>query len=368
MPSSSRFAVIEKPGGPIVIREARIPSLEPGSALLRTLYSEVCGTDCHLFHGRLSGVPYPLTPGHVSVGEVVEICGELRDAEGLPFQTGEVAAFFDVHRTCGRCWHCLVAKTATRCPERRVYGITYGTEDGLFGGWSEFIHLLPGVLPLRLPRDLDPLTYIAGGCGMPTAFHAVERAGIRMGDTVAVQGCGPVGLCVAAFSAASGAARIVVLGAPGNRLTLARRFGADAALDIRTLNPVERVAAVRELSGGRGADVTIEASGNPAAIPEGMEMTRDGGVYVIAGQYTDNGPSQIHPHYHINRKHLDVRGCWGSEFSHFHRGITMMTRLSPRVPWQDMIGATYSLRETPQALEDVEQLRVSKAVIDPWKP
>src|SRR5437764_14412808 len=102
-------AVIPKPDAPIEIREVAEPDLEPDSALLEVELSEVCGTDVHVQHGRLAGVPYPLVPGHVSVGTLQKIRGELIDIEGKRFGEGERITFLDVHRTCNACWYSLVA-------------------------------------------------------------------------------------------------------------------------------------------------------------------------------------------------------------------------------------------------------------------
>ncbi|MGK0185460.1 MAG: 2-desacetyl-2-hydroxyethyl bacteriochlorophyllide A dehydrogenase [Verrucomicrobiales bacterium] len=365
MNQTSTTAQIVQPGGPVELREVALPEIEPGGVLLKTLYSEVCGTDCHLLHGKLEGVPYPLIPGHVSVGEIATINGTVRDVDGVPFEIGDRVAFLDVHETCGACWYCTVGKASTRCPSRRVYGITYGADDGLLGGWSQFIYLKPGVRLLRLPEKVSPLSYIAGGCGMPTAFHAIERAQIQLGDTVVIQGSGPVGLNALIFAQVAGAAQVIMTGSPQLRLDLARQYGADEVIDIATTTPAERIARIREQTGGRGADVTIEACGNPAAVVEGMEMTRDAGRYVVVGQYTDNGPVEVNPHLHINRKHLDVRGCWGCDFSHIYRGLSLMARWSDHFDWQAMITRKYKLSEAAEALEDVAQLRVIKAVIEP---
>ena len=97
-----------------------------------------------------------------------------------------------------------VAKAATRCPFRKVYGITYGLADGLCGGWAEAIHLKAGTL--CIPMDgTEPERFMAGGCSLPTALHAVERACIAPGDTVLVLGSGPVGLSSIAVALMQGA-------------------------------------------------------------------------------------------------------------------------------------------------------------------
>ena len=107
-----------------------------------------------------------------------------------------MATFLDVHETCGHCWYCTVAKTTTAA-RTAVYGITYSARDGLLGGWSELIHLKPGVKVLPLPDSVPPRRFIGAGCGLPTAVHAIERAEIMLGDAVVVQGSGPVGLSAA---------------------------------------------------------------------------------------------------------------------------------------------------------------------------
>jgi threonine dehydrogenase-like Zn-dependent dehydrogenase len=207
---------------------------------------------------------------------------------------------------------------------------------------------------------------MGGGCGLPTGFHAVERAGIAMGDTVVVQGSGPVGLNATIFAQLAGALRVLVVGAPGKRLEAARRLGAEDTLNIgEVADSSSRVAWVRERTAGRGADVVIEASGNPAAVLEGLEMLRDAGRYVIVGQYTDAGDVTLNPHRHINRRHATILGCWGYEFTHLHRSLQLMACHNARFRWRDLITREYLLEEAGQALEDMERLAVVKAVIRP---
>ena len=354
--------------GPGRLEKRSVPAPRPrdGGAVLETVASEVCGTDVHLFHGRLPGVPYPIVPGHVSVGRVLEKSGSLRDVEGREIEAGTVVTFYDVYGSCGACWHCLVAKAATRCPHRRVYGITAAASDGILGGWAERIEILPGVRLVPLPDGLAPEDFLGGGCGLPTGFHAVERAGARMGDTVVVQGSGPVGLNAAIFAQLSGALRVLVVGSPRTRLEAARRLGAEDTLDIaEAQDPAERVRWVRDRTSGRGADVVIEASGNPAALPEGLEMLRDDGRYVVVGQYTDAGDVAINPHRHVNRRHATVLGCWGYEFTHLHRALAMMRRHEARFRWRELVTREYGLDEADRALEDMESLSVVKALIRP---
>jgi len=352
------------PGAPLEVISTAFPKLEPGAMLLEVHLAEVCGTDVHLHHGRLSGVPYPLVPGHVCVGAIADLNGEVKDIYGHTFGVGDLVTFLDVHETCGNCWHCLVGKNSTRCPSRKVYGITYGQQDGPLGGWAEYVYLKPGVQAIRLPRELSADTFIGGGCGAPTAYHAVERSGLRMNDTVVVQGTGPVGLSAIAFARIRGAGQIIAIGAPQDRCFLALAMGADQALNFEEVPESQRLDIIRSITNGRGADVVIEATGSPAAIVEGMNLTRDAGTYLVVGQYTDNGETSMNPHLHLNRKHLNLLGCWGSDYSHFSGAIQTMARYQEKIPWRELAKWRYSLDRAAQALDDIQERRVPKAVLN----
>ncbi len=357
-------AVMPRANAAIEVREYPEPQLKLDSILLAVELSEVCGTDVHLRAGRLAGVPYPLIPGHVSAGIVDKLRGTVRDVDGHAIREGDRITFLDVHRTCNACWYCLVAKATTRCPERRVYGITYGVDDVLAGGWAEKVYLKPGTRCVSLD-GVDTSTFMAGGCSLPTALHGVERGDVALADTVLLLGSGPVGLSAVILARMRGALRVLCIGAPAKRLEAARLVGAADALDISQATPGERVTWVRERTGGRGADVTIEATGVPEAVVEAMRCTRDAGRVVVLGQYTDHGDVAFNPHSDLNRKHLDVRGCWGSDFSHFYRGVQLMRDPERAAPWRALSLERYSLHQAEQALQDVESGRVIKALIDP---
>lgn len=359
-----RAAVIISPNTPVEVREFDVPELELNSALLQVEFSEVCGTDVHLQQGRLRDVPYPLIPGHVSVGILSKIRGRLKDVDDLRLREGDRVTFLDVHQTCHRCWYCLVAKATTRCPHRKVYGITYGAKDGLAGGWAEQVYLKPEtrILPLG---DLEPRTFIAGGCSLPTALHAVDLAEIRVADSVLVLGSGPVGISAISFARMSGALRVFCIGAPEVRLAAARRAGADEAFDFTSADEETRFDWIRSRTGGRGVDVTIEATGAPEAVVQAMKFTRDAGRVVVVGQYTDHGEVRLNPHSEINRKHLEIKGCWGCDFSHFHRGMQVIADPDKGACWRRLDLESFSLERAQKALDAVSAGDVVKAIIEP---
>src|SRR5262249_32851508 len=105
-----------------------------------------------------------------------------------------------------------------------------------------------------------------------------------------------------------------------------------------------------------------------AAVPEGLEMLRDAGRYVVVGQYTDGGDASINPHRHVNRRHATILGCWGYEFSHLHRAIAMMRAHRGRFRWRDLVTREYPLERANEPLADRKTLQVTKALIRPPTP
>jgi L-iditol 2-dehydrogenase len=226
------------------------------------------------------------------------------------------------------------------------------------------IWMKPGVKLIPIPKDLTPETFIGGGCGLVTALHAVDMAEIRLGESVAVLGVGPVGQSVVAFASLSGAGELIAIGAPDDRIAFAKDMGATMGLSLN-VPAAERLAAIRKATGGRGVDVVIEASGAPDAITQGLDMVRDGGRMIVCGHYTDNGSVEIHPHFQINRKHVELKGCWGSRYEHFHRAVALAARFGDQKPWRQMVSGRYTLDQAGEALKAIEQRTALKAIIVP---
>jgi L-iditol 2-dehydrogenase len=109
----------------------------------------------------------------------------------------------------------------------------------------------------------------------------------------------------------------------------------------------------------------IEAAGSPEAVSQALDLVRDGGRVVVCGQYTDHGDVAINPHTQLNRKHIEVHGCWGSDFSHLYRAVHVAARHAHRIPWREMIGARFGLDDAGLALESVATRQVTKAIIVP---
>lgn len=366
--ATATAAVLREFNQPLAIEQAAVPAPAAGAVVARVAFGGVCGTDVHLQHGQLP-IPTPLILGHEGVGYVAELGpGVTTDFAGLPLRPGDPIAWMS-NIPCGRCHWCVVAGERTLCETRKVYGVNQRFDQfpGLSGSWAEQIYLQPGSAIFRLTGEVTPRRAIALGCAGPTAVHGVlDVTKVDVGETVVVQGSGPVGIAAAIYAHLAGAAKVVLVGAPASRLALAKAIGiGDVHVDLDQVpDPAERIRRVRdETPGGRGADVVLECAGVPAAVPEGFEMAAPGARYLVLGQYTDRGPTPINPHL-ITRKQLTVLGSWGFAEKHFQGHLRALPNLAARFEIERLV-TDYPLAEANQALADMAAGRVMKPLLVP---
>ncbi len=286
-------------GQPLEVCEFPVGEPGEGQALLSLEASGICGTDLHIINGRL-GIPGPLILGHEFLGRVESLGSSgARDGLGRRLKKGD-SVIACVAIPCGACVSCLRGETAS-CMN---FGVTYLKDPAgaphFFGGYGEYLYS-PVKNLVRLPAGVSIKAAAAFPCAGPTIVRACAYAGgLESGELVVVQGTGPVGLFAIAWAAAAGCTVVAIgSGASPGRLKLARRLGAGRVLDYRAMPPDERVKTVKALAAklgrGDGADAVIEASGAPAAVPEGLDLLRTRGRYLIPGQYSASGAVSIRP-------------------------------------------------------------------------
>ena len=362
-----RAAVLAAYEKPLEIREYPAPgSPGPGEAVVRVEMAGICGTDVHLWLGQLS-IPLPVILGHETVGRIEKLGEGLeRDWRGQPLAVGDRVTWAS-SLVCGACYYCRQKRQPTRCVSRKAYGISYCAEESphLRGGYAEQIVLRAGTAIFRLPDSLATESVVGAGCALTTAIHGLERAPVSWGDIVVVQGSGPVGLAALAVAKQSGAAKVVVIGGPEHRLRMALEFGADAAVGIAEYGDVEsRRARVLEETGPFGADAVIECVGHPDAVPEGMELCRDGGRFLVLGQYANAGNVSLNPHT-ITRKQLQIAGSWGFEPRHVDTALRMLELGDWKRRFAAQVTHRFPLAEADRALAVTRAWLSGKSVIEP---
>jgi threonine dehydrogenase-like Zn-dependent dehydrogenase len=341
-------------------------TLQTGEALVRVEMAGICGTDVHLWKGELP-IPIPVILGHETVGRIEKLGEGLeKDWSGNPLAVGDRITWAS-SITCGECVYCRSKRVPTRCLNRKAYGISYCCEDAphLRGGYAEWILMRKGSAIFKIPDAVSTEALVGAGCALNTALQGVERIGISAGESVVIQGAGPVGLAALAVALEHGAWPVVVVGGPEHRLEQALAMGATAVVSLDRFPTEEaRRQEVQRVVGPFGADVVIECVGHPKAVPEGLELPRDGGRYLVLGQYANAGNVEINPHI-ITRKQLDVKGSWAFEPRHVKAAIDMLGRRQWGPLFAQQVTHRFRLEEADKALQTVRRLEAGKAVILP---
>lgn len=245
-----------------VVDDIDIPNISTDEVLIETRAASLCGSDLEVLTGE--GSPrfeYPLIVGHEGAGEVVET------GDGVSQLTKGDRVAIHYPTTCDRCKHCLAGRD-NRCPNRESIGTH---RDGTF---AEYI-----AVPARNALKLNEVPYEWGSvasCAVSTGYHAVEVAEVSHGDSVVVFGAGGVGLHAVRWAEYFGASTIVAADIDNEKLSLARKFGADT-----TINPArgDIAALVAKETNGMGADAAIECSGASAAIENAITVVNGDNRY-----------------------------------------------------------------------------------------
>ena len=357
-------AVLEAFNQPLAWREFQTAPLAPGELLVRVEAAGICGSDLHMWEGKDPRTPLPIILGHEAVGRVIEVGGRKEDILGRRVRPGDLLAW-DRGVVCGECYYCVVRKQPYLCPNRRVYGINMSCAESpyLLGGYGECMHLLARTNVLVAPGDVDPALLVPASCSGATAAHAVEICRITPGDSVVIQGAGPLGLFALALAKERGAGSTVMVGTERSawKLDIATRFGADAVLYADHGSPEERRERIRALTHGRGADAVIECSGARAAMVEGVRWLAPGGVYALAGAAVPVGDVPVAAYEDIVRLNARIEGVWVSDTSHFYQACRLV--LASGYPFDEIVTHRFPLHQADAAMQALKRREVLKAVL-----
>jgi len=364
------------------IREFPLPDPAPGCVLVKMQVSGICGTDKHTYQGfttQYGGrkIEFPLIQGHENVGTIAAIGGngKYTDFEGIPLQVGD-RVVVGANVSCGYCYYCRHDFPYCCCENTLDYGNLLSAKNPphLFGGWSQYLYVIPGSFLVKVPDDLPSevavLTEIfAVSVGLDRAkqMSAFPNESFRFDDTVVVLGVGPLGLCFLMKARMLGAGTIIAVDLSDYRLNFAKRLGADHVINAGKTSKLDRLQIVRDLTHGRGADMVIECAGVPEAVPEGLEMLRVSGLLVEAGNFSDLGEISLSPHRHLCAKNVRILGVSGEEPAAYGPGMRQMARYLKHYPLGDFVTHRFPLRDVESAVKKSIEAESMKVVLEPWR-
>lgn len=350
-----RVVVSHGPRVPFEIREYPVADPGPEEILVKITLASVCGSDLHMWRGETPPLQKaPGVPGHEMTGVVAKLGRNRRmDTLGRPLSEGDRVAFA-YFIPCGSCWACLTGTTG--CPNRYRSRASLTVDDPphFHGAYGDYYYVLPRQWIYRVPDELPDDLVAPVNCALSQVIYGLHRIGVWLGDTVVIQGAGGLGLNAIAVAKEMGAGRVIVVDAVPERLELARAFGADATISLRELpNRADRVARVKELTGGVGADVCVEVAGVASVVQEGIEMLRVGGRYLMMGNIVPGATAEIVPHDAV-RQPKTLLGVLSYDAWVIPRALDWLTRARQRYPFDRLLANRYPLERIDAAFQEAD--------------
>jgi threonine dehydrogenase-like Zn-dependent dehydrogenase len=337
---------------PLDIREYPLTKPGPGMALLKLIASGVCGTDLHILRGLIP-VGTPLALGHEFVGRIAEISAQDSADTGLAAGDAVIAT---IACPCFGCKLCVAGDDANCINMGLTNGGNPEAAPHFHGGFGQY-NYSPVKNLIKIPESLDPQAVCVFACAGPTIMHAAHLAGLAgcdlsKAETAVVQGLGPVGFFAVLYLAALGIPRVIAVSAHAKpeRDALAVKIGAT------------EVIAAAESGGITGADVAVEASGNPAAFAQGLAMLRNRGVYLVPGQYSNSGAVPVEPQT-ITFKALHIIGSSQYSTPDIGRYLDFLVKHPRLHETISSLAACYAVGDANQAIEDAGTGRNIKTLL-----
>lgn len=378
-----RAAVLVEPGK-IEFRNFPYPKLNKGGAILKVEMVGICGTDKHLYSGELllhSGFSSesknklfkPFIPGHEIVGKIEEISKEAKECmefEGNNLSPGDrVVICPDL--ICGNCYYCKYSYPYTWCENLQGYGTTMKVKNPpyLFGGWSEYIYLLPGTKIFKVPEELPlEIAVLAENMTVSSWFDRIVNVLFISGKifspdvTVIIQGIGPIGLFFLIRSKIFGASKIIAIDISDYKLAFAKEFGADFIINSKKIDFDDMLKFIKGQTSGVGADIFIHCVGFPETIKDGLKMIRKGGLFLDAGTLVDKDVN-INFFKDFVLKNIRFIGAVNVPINGFAESLRIMKKWKTIIPFEKIVTHRFPLLKVNDAIKKSFDPETMKVVI-----
>ncbi|MCA1833613.1 MAG: zinc-binding dehydrogenase [Actinomycetota bacterium] len=355
------------PRAPLEIREFPVPDPEPGAVVVRVTTANVCGSDLHFWRGDIDLARLGLTGGtvlgHEMTGRVVR-AARTTDSSGKPLAEGD-RVVYRYFFPCGHCGACLRGYSAACGANAGFQMRSSDAAPHFIGGFADYYYVPPGQAIFKVPEQVPDQLVAGANCALAQVIQGLDRVGLRMGESVVIQGAGGLGIYATAVAKSMGAANVIVIDGVAERLSLAREFGADATIDISEFADARRRSKlVREMNGGAGADVAVEVVGFPDAFGEGIALLGQGGRYLEIGNISPGMTLTFDPAL-LTLANKTVYGVAFYEPLALQKAVGFLAETVDRLPYGKLAGTSYSLDQINEAFADADARRVARASIDP---
>jgi threonine dehydrogenase-like Zn-dependent dehydrogenase len=344
--------------GTVEFREYDLPEPKPGALLVETVAAGVCGSDLHMWEDR-----HPLKAivlGHEMVGRVFDATSRPVDSAGEALVPGDLVSS-TYFAFCGHCRACSRGQTHLCENGYRQWKQSPDDFPHFTGTFGTHYYIDKDQSLYKVPENVPALVAVSASCALSQASAGVHRARVTAGDTVVVQGAGGLGLWATARAKERGA-KVIVVDAVERRLASARAFGADETVSFDEFPDVkDRIERVRELSDG-GADSAIELTGVPAAVLEGVEMVRTGATYIVIGNVMP-GPTIPLDIGSLVRRSITIHPVIRYPQYILRDSLQFLSRNMGRLPFDQLVDATYPFEKLLDALEDSRSRAVNRAAV-----
>lgn len=348
----------------VQIREYPLPSVEKGAVLTRVLRSNLCGSELHIWRWSHPLIKHAVM-GHEMIAQV-ETLGEgvEIDYAGNPIKPGDrvVAPYF---LTCLKCGACSRGDLNMCQNAYRWWSQSPDSPPHFTGTFATHYYIQPGQFFYKVPEEL-PSSIVAGAnCGLSQVIFGLEKAGLSSGEHLVIQGAGGLGLFATAVAKEKGAIVTVLDGIP-SRLELAKDFGADYTIDLKSFSGDALIKKVMEITTKSGADVVLEVAGAPAAFPEGIQLLRTCGRLISIGNVSVDKAFEVPlaPGW-ITRKSITIIGAVRYNPWYLLKALEFLKRTFRKVNYERLTDKTFGLDQVQEALEQAENRTVTRAVIIP---
>lgn len=353
-----------------------LPVVEPkrGEILVRIERTDVCGSDLHIWRGEQDlpafGITWGVVIGHEMVGRVEALGpGVSTDSAGAPLREGD-RVVWAYHYPCRRCRACLRGD-GYACPAAMGRMMTPAdSPPHFYGGFAQYHTIGAGGSAFAAPGALGAELLAPVNCALSQVLFGLERAALRMGDAVVVQGCGGLGLFACAVADQMGASTVIAVDRVQGRLEMARSFGADVVIDASAVtDPRERVSAVMDATGRWGADVVVEVAGTPEVVNEGIRMLARGGRYLEIGNISPRRTYKADPSLLVGQNR-SILGVSLYPPDTIRIALDFLVRTQDRYPYARLVSHDFPLESIQEAFEAADAFRAStsvvRAAITPW--